>query len=80
MSTVCTIAISSFPAQFLASSDEFKGSFSYNLDNLVKNKVVVDYKDAKDPIKIEQYEGEDLDEDDMNSLIDTLLPSGDSLS
>lgn len=80
VSTVCTIAISSFPAQFLASSDEFKGSFSYNLDNLVKNKVVVDYKDAKDPIKIEQYESEDLDEDDMNSLIDTLLPSGDSLS
>ena len=80
ISTVCTAAIWSFPAQFLVASDEFKGSFSKNLDDLVKNKVIVDYSDTDEPIKLQPIENEDFDEDDMNSLIDTLLPSTDSLS
>jgi len=80
ISTVCTAAIWSFPAQFLVASDEFKGSFSKNLDDLVKNKVIVNYSDTDEPIKLQPIENEDFDEDDMNSLIDTLLPSTDSLS
>lgn len=79
VSTVCTAAIWAFPAQFLASSNEFQTSFSKDLGKIVKNKVVIDYSNTN-PVRLEALTGNALTWDDVNSLIDTLLPSTESLS
>lgn len=80
VSTVCTVAIGSFPAQFLASNNEFQRNFSKDLDKIVKNKAIINYKDINNPVSVTSVDGEEMDQDDVNSLIDTLLPSTDSLS
>lgn len=80
ISTVCTAAIGWFPAQFLASNDEFKRDFSKDLEKIVKNKAVIDYSNESNPIVVQTVTWDALDQDDINSLIDTLLPSTDSLS
>ena len=79
ISTVCTVAVGSFPAQFLASNDEFKSNFSKDLEKIVRNRAIIDYSNETNPVTVQTITWDNLTQDDVNNLIDTLLPSSDSL-
>ncbi|HRX64188.1 MAG TPA: hypothetical protein P5060_03740 [Candidatus Absconditabacterales bacterium] len=78
LSTIMTSAVGSFPSQFLASDDKFRGNFNENLKSLNKAKVSFDWDEAKwGPI--EQDAGS-MEEDDIKQLIDSIMPGHDSVS
>ncbi|HKL43769.1 MAG TPA: hypothetical protein VJ892_00655 [Candidatus Absconditabacterales bacterium] len=83
VSTIMTSAIAAFPSQFMASSDEFKGHFNDNLRELPKGKLKFDAKNESDIVQREPYPESpfaDMTDDELNGVIDTLMPGHDSMS
>ena len=84
LSTIMTSAIWSFPSQFMMSSDEFKQDINENLWNLRKWKVTFAPKNSQEIVKWEPNSETiaemDLEWDDYKKLLDTIMPSYDSVS
>ena len=83
VSTIMTSAIAAFPSQFMASSDEFKWHFNDNLRELPKGKLKFDAKNESDIVQREPYPESpfaDMTDDELNWVIDTLMPGHDSMS
>ncbi len=76
-----TCAIWSFPSQFIASNDNMRWSMNSHLRNLQKWKIVFNADDSENLVKWEPSE-EPLasTDDEVNSLLDKLMPSHDSVS
>jgi len=82
ISTICTAAIGSFPAQFLTIDDEFQSNVRDTVLSAYNHKLIVDYSNTSDYIRVETWwhAGESASEEEINQLLDTILPSTDSLS
>lgn len=80
ISTICTAAIGSFPAQFLAIDDQFQMNVENTVKSVYNHTVIVDYsKDNWNFIRMETWSNT-VDTGMINELLDTILPSTDSLS
>ena len=55
-------------------------SFRSNLNTVVGDTVIIDYKNETQPITVNHSENQNLTDEDIMSLFDTLLPTSDSLS
>ena len=80
ISTICTAAIGSYPAQFLTVYDQFQMDVKNTVNSVYNRKVIVDYsKDNWNFIRMETWSNT-VDSGVINELLDTILPSTDSLS
>lgn len=79
VSTIATTAIWSFPSQFMASNDEYKNVVRWKLWNLNK-KVVFDPNNPENLLSTEPASTSINTEDDVNSVIDTIMPWYDNVS
>lgn len=80
MSTIMTSAIGSFPSQFIASNAKFRWNIQNNLRGLKKGNITFNPDDPKELVKWTPEEDSSFEEDDLNKLMDTLMPSYDSVS
>lgn len=81
ISTICTAAIGSFPAQFMTIDDEFQSDVRDTVLYTYNHKLIVDYN-SNDYIRVETWwhAENNVSDDEVNQLLDTILPSTDSLS
>ncbi len=81
LSTIMTSAIWSFPSQFIASDTIFQWDVSNSIKQLDRWKIVFN---TKDPANLVTWSGgsslSDLDDDEFNKVLDTLMPNYDSVS
>ncbi|HOQ78650.1 MAG TPA: hypothetical protein PLW94_00270 [Candidatus Absconditabacterales bacterium] len=80
VSTIMTSAIGAFPSQFIAGNSEFQGA-TLNATKLISknNKIVINPKE-KDIVRFETNAGALQTEEDTKSMLDTILPSHNSVS
>ncbi len=80
ISSICVAAIWALPSQLISSNNELMSSFRSNLNTVVGDTVIIDYKNETQPITVNHSENQNLTDEDIMSLFDTLLPTSDSLS
>ena len=79
LSTICTSVVASFPAQFISSSNEIQRDLRKNMTKIVGNEVTINYDNECNPVVLKKKDTT-LTDDDVNSLLDTLMPSTDQMA
>lgn len=80
LSTIMTSAIWSFPSQFIAADSRFQWNINTSLKSLQKSKLIFNPKSEWHILEVKNNENQDLDEDEIKKLLDTITPSYDSVS
>lgn len=80
LSTIMTSAIGSFPAQFIASDQEFQWDMQKSLWSLTKWKFIFDPANTGAIAKWEPTSKLSDDPDEMKKILDTITPSYDSVA
>ena len=79
ISTIMTSAIWAFPSQFIAANQDFQWNVQNNMKSLLKNKITLD-PSAEYIVKVDSKESNNLDDDEIKKILDTITPSYDSVS
>ncbi len=81
LATIMTSAVGAFPSQFIASNNEMKTAIEWWLRKLEKGKITFDPKSEEEIVKWEPSTSlQDIDEEWLNKLLDSITPSYDSVS